>query len=175
MRCKLQRIKRFLTLKNFLLFKLVKTGLVTIILLGTYTAGAKAPIDPHATLVTSTMTTYMEKNHVPGAAVLLYVNGKPYAYYFGYADRDKKTPVTSDTIFEIGSVSKVMTTLLLAEAMKANKVHLSDPLTHYFSNVSLKNLATHTAGLPFNLPQKIKTQNDLSLYFKRAKLFCVLI
>lgn len=177
MRLTLQPIKRFLTLKNVLIIKLIKMSMVALFLLSAYAAGAKSTIDPHAELVTSTMTTYMEKHHVPGAAVLLYVKGKPYSYYFGYADRDKKIPVTRDTIFELGSISKVMTTLLLAEEMKANKLHLADPVTnyfqalpHYFSNVSLKNLATHTAGLPFNLPKKVKTQNDLSLYFKRARL-----
>ena len=68
-------------------------------------------------------------------------------------------PVDGDTVFEIASVTKVFTTLLLAEMAQRGEVALGDPLAAYLpSNVrvperkgrqiTLVDLATHTSGLP---------------------------
>lgn len=122
-------------------------------------------------IVKPAVTAFMEKNQVPGAAVILYVNSKPYAYYFGYANRDKKTPVNQNTIFELGSITKIMTSLLLAQEVDAAKVQLDDSVTPYlttlspaFEDITLLNLATHTAGLPLNTPDAIKTEHDWNKY-----------
>ena len=72
-----------------------------------------------------------------------------------------------NTLFEIGSITKVFTSLLLAEAVRENKAALDDPVsTHLtalkfkggspFHSITLSELATHTSGLP-RLP------GDLSL------------
>src|SRR5690242_6716589 len=63
-----------------------------------------------------------------------------------------------DTIFEIGSISKVFTSLLLADMVNRNEVALLDPAAQYLSGVSLPersgksisllDLATHYSGLP---------------------------
>ena len=56
------------------------------------------------------------------------------------------------TIFEIGSVTKVFTALLLADMAERGQVRLSDPAARYLPGgtgpVTLADLATHTAGLP---------------------------
>jgi D-alanyl-D-alanine-carboxypeptidase/D-alanyl-D-alanine-endopeptidase len=56
------------------------------------------------------------------------------------------------TIFEIGSVTKVFTALLLADMTERGQVRLSDPAARYLPGgtgpVTLADLATHTAGLP---------------------------
>lgn len=67
--------------------------------------------------------------------------------------------ITPDTPFEIGSISKVFTSLLLAESERAGKVSLDDPVAKYLlpandpdaaalSGITLLSLATHTSGLP---------------------------
>jgi serine-type D-Ala-D-Ala carboxypeptidase/endopeptidase len=56
------------------------------------------------------------------------------------------------TIFEIGSVTKVFTALLLADMAERGQVQLSDPAARYLPGasgpVTLADLATHTSGLP---------------------------
>jgi CubicO group peptidase (beta-lactamase class C family) len=56
------------------------------------------------------------------------------------------------TIFEIGSLTKVFTALLLADLAERGQVRLSDPAARYLpgaaGTVTLADLATHTAGLP---------------------------
>jgi len=54
-------------------------------------------------------------------------------------------------VFEMGSVTKVFTTLLLADLVQQNIVSLDDPVTRFFPDypsVTLRQLATHTSGLP---------------------------
>lgn len=68
-------------------------------------------------------------------------------------------PVDGDTIFEIGSITKVFTTLLLAEMAQCGEVGLDDPVAKYLPEtvrvperdgrqITLTDLATHTSGLP---------------------------
>jgi serine-type D-Ala-D-Ala carboxypeptidase/endopeptidase len=68
-------------------------------------------------------------------------------------------PLDGDTVFEIGSVGKVFTSLLLADMARRKQVSLEDPLAKYLpadvkvpqrggKSVTLVDLATHTSGLP---------------------------
>jgi D-alanyl-D-alanine-carboxypeptidase/D-alanyl-D-alanine-endopeptidase len=63
------------------------------------------------------------------------------------------------TIFEIGSVTKVFTALLLADMAERGQVRLSDPAARYLSGgtgpVTLADLATRTSGLP-RLPRGLR-------------------
>lgn len=152
------------------MMKMIKAVLLPLLLLLSLNAFAENG-DPHEAIVKQTITEYMEKNNIPGVAVELYVNGKPYSYYFGYADKDKKTPITKKTIFEVGSISKVMTSLLLAEEIDYSKMQLTDSVSKYipdlsqaFGDITLQSLATHTSGLSFNVPGNVKTQDDLKEY-----------
>lgn len=127
-------------------------------------------------LVNEVINNYMEKNHIPGVAVQLYIDGKPSSYYFGYANRDKKQPVTSQTIFELGSISKVMTSLLFAQEVDAAKMQLNDSLTKFMPNlpetyqdITLKSLATHTSGLPFKPPASVDSSKTLEQYLQTWK------
>jgi CubicO group peptidase (beta-lactamase class C family) len=67
--------------------------------------------------------------------------------------------ITADTIFEIGSITKVFTAELLADMVGHGEVALDDPVRKYLPNgatvpsrgrreITLADLATHTSGLP---------------------------
>jgi serine-type D-Ala-D-Ala carboxypeptidase/endopeptidase len=63
-------------------------------------------------------------------------------------------PVAEDAVFELGSVTKAVTGLLLADAVVRGEVALDTPLTDCLpaarprAPITLGELATHTAGLP---------------------------
>ncbi|RSK26116.1 class A beta-lactamase-related serine hydrolase [Bacillus sp. HMF5848] len=72
------------------------------------------------------------------------------------------------TIYEIGSITKVFTSSLLAKAIDENKIHLDDSITEYVPSLSdnkylmkdpitIRHLTTHTSGLP-SLPLKFTFQ-----------------
>lgn len=128
---------------------------------------AKSPTET----VNEVMQHYMGAHDVPGAAVILYIDGKPQAYYFGYANLETKQPITKDTIFELGSITKVMTSLLVAQEVDFAKIKLKDPITKYiptlpksFEGITVRSLATHTGGLPFQTPDAVKNRSDWEKY-----------
>lgn len=133
------------------------------------------PVDPYAALVGRSMAALMAKNNIPGAAVTLYVHGKPYSYQFGYVNNDKKYHVTKYTIFEIGSLTKIMTSLLFTQEIDYARMALTDSILKYipdlpaskFKNINMQSLATHTSGLPFSLPYHVRSGDDLDNFFAR--------
>lgn len=83
-------------------------------------------------------------------------------------------PVDADTGFEIGSVTKVFTTLLLAEMAGRGEVGLDDPVAMHLPatvhmptrdgrEITLTDLATHTSGLP-RLPENMAPSDDDNPY-----------
>ena len=69
--------------------------------------------------------------------------------------------VDGDTLFEIGSITKTFTSLLLLDTVRRGEVHLEDPVakylppevdtpTHDGKEITLLNLAVQDSGLPFN-------------------------
>lgn len=153
------------------MIKIMKYLFTTLILFTALTVNAASSVDPIKSLVTEAATQFMQENDVPGVSIQLYVNGEPHTYYFGYADPETEIPVTDKTIFEIGSISKVMTAILFAQQLDAAKMHLNDPIKKYlpnlndsFAKVTLQELATHTAGLAYNAPRRIQSQTELKSY-----------
>lgn len=130
-----------------------------------------AQVDPVGDVVKKSVAQFMTKNKVSGVAVELYVDGVPHSYTFGYANPQKQIPVSQKTIFEIGSISKVMTGILLAQEIDYNRMNLNDSVKKYvkdlpdnFKNIKLQDLATQTSGLPFNTPKSIQTKPELQKY-----------
>jgi CubicO group peptidase (beta-lactamase class C family) len=85
-------------------------------------------------------------------------NGRRVVVYGNLAKGDPR-PVDGDTIFEIGSISKVFTSLLLADMVKRKEVTLDDPAAKYLPEhvrmpersgraITLLDLSTHSSGLP---------------------------
>ena len=95
---------------------------------------------------------------------------------YGVCDQAGRRPVEGDTIFEIGSVTKVFTALLLADMVQRREVALSDPAGKYLPkglklpewkgrSIALVDLATHTSGLPF-WPADFPPLEDVPAYRK---------
>ncbi len=90
------------------------------------------------------------------------------ATYFAYGqtDRTDGRPVDERTLFEIGSITKVFTTTVLADMAEHGELRLTNVVQDYVPNgvtvpvrqaraMTLTHLATHTSGLPYmpdNLP-----------------------
>jgi CubicO group peptidase (beta-lactamase class C family) len=82
--------------------------------------------------------------------------------------------VDRETVFEIGSITKVFTSLLLADMVERGEVKLDDPVAKYLPAtvrvperdgrvITLQDLATHTSGLP-RLPTNLKPVNIANPY-----------
>src|SRR4051812_48483615 len=79
---------------------------------------------------------------------------------FGLANREARTPITPDTLFQIGSISKVMTAPLLHQFASEGRLKLSDRANDVFpalplpagNTISVQHLLDHVAGLPGDEP-----------------------
>ncbi|MGA9885699.1 MAG: serine hydrolase domain-containing protein [Candidatus Acidiferrales bacterium] len=102
---------------------------------------------------------------------------------YGHLDRGDARPLNGQTIFEIGSVTKVFTSLLLSEMVHRGKVTLNDPVAKFLPSdvkvperrgkqITLVDLATHTSGLP-RLPSNLTHRNIRNPYadYKVADLY----
>lgn len=120
----------------------------------------------------------LEKHGIPGMAIGLTIDGKRYFVEYGQASRKPQSSVTRDTLFELGSISKTFTATLAARAEVDGKLSLHDPVTKHLpelkgsalDRIRLLELATHTAGgFPLQLPDELKTREDLMSYFRNWK------
>ena len=127
------------------------------------------------TTVDAAVQPVMAKYGIPGMAVGITVAGKSYVFTYGVASTATRQPVTRDTLFEIGSISKTFTATLASYAQVMGNLSLADKTCKYlpalqgapFGNVSLLNLGTHTpGGLPLQVPENIKNNDELMRYFK---------
>jgi D-alanyl-D-alanine-carboxypeptidase/D-alanyl-D-alanine-endopeptidase len=104
----------------------------------------------------------------------------------GARDAGDPRPLTGDTEFEIGSVTKVFTSLLLADMVRRGQVALDDPAVKYLppgatlpvrngKAITLVDLATHTSGLP-RMPTNFTPANSSDPYadYDDAKLYAFL-
>jgi beta-lactamase class C len=147
---------------------LKKIVLLCIGLLINLSVFAKSYIVQQDVLVNTAIQSLMKKNKIPGVAVLLYANGKMNAYYFGEADPKRHINVSENTLFEIGSITKTFTGILLAKNVIENKMHFNDPIDtnanfNNLSKITLQELATHTSSLPYgieNLPYNASTSEE---------------
>jgi len=89
---------------------------------------------------------------------------------YGHLSQGDPRPLDGNADFEIGSVSKVFTALLLADMARTGEVSLTDPVEKYLPagvriperngrSITLLDLATHTSGLPF-MPDELPVYND---------------
>jgi len=114
-------------------------------------------IEPRAleSLVDGIIPAEMQKQQVPGAAFILVQNGRVVlAKGYGLADVARRKPVTPDTIFQIGSISKVFTGLAVVQLAERKELDLHTDVNRYLKHVRVPagpavtahHLLTHTAG-----------------------------
>ncbi|RYU95592.1 serine hydrolase domain-containing protein [Emticicia agri] len=77
---------------------------------------------------------------------------------YGYADKESNKPFTTNTIMNIGSISKTFTGVALMRAVEEKKLSLDEDINQYLpfkvinpycpnEKITLRHLATHTSGI----------------------------
>jgi len=115
---------------------------------------ARAQSAPTLAAVTDYVKAEMQRQHIPGLALLIAKEGKIVrAEGFGLANVELQVPVKPETIFQSGSVGKQFTATAVMMLVEEGKVGLDDPLTKYFpdapaswKDVTVRELLSHTAG-----------------------------
>ncbi|OQP86765.1 class C beta-lactamase [Rhizobium rhizosphaerae] len=117
----------------------------------------------------------VKEHAIPGLIVGITRNGKHSFYLSGLASKADRRAVTPDTLFELGSISKIFTVTLAALAEERGKLRLDDTLAQHLcagawttsGDLTLMDLATHrSGGLPLQVPNGIKTVDGLARWLK---------
>lgn len=107
----------------------------------------------YPTLIEDFMLSQVSENDFNGN-VLVAKEGKIiYKKSFGYADFDTKRLLNDSSVFELASVSKQFIAMGVLLLVQKRKIKLSDTLRQFFPqlpyhHITIKNLLTHTSGLP---------------------------
>ncbi len=127
-------------------------------LLLSHTASAQSVLPSNDSL-TRLLRPWVEQGLTMGLTVGMANRSNVRVTSMGHANEHGSAPATDSTIFEIGSVSKVLTGTLLADMVIRGEVSLDDPVRRYLPPtvhvpsrasraITLRDLATHTSGLP---------------------------
>ncbi|HLI50821.1 MAG TPA: serine hydrolase domain-containing protein, partial [Thermomicrobiaceae bacterium] len=100
----------------------------------------------------------MDQFKVPGMAVGILHEGVIGAHGYGIANIETDQPVSPDTIFQIGSISKIFTTTTIMTFVDEGKLDLDTPVVEYLPDlefadpeagnvITLRHLLSHTSGV----------------------------
>ena len=110
-----------------------------------------------ATMLNQIMQVKNEFNIAGLGLVIVDQQKSLYQAYQGLADRERKVPVSKDTVFRIGSITKTFTSLAVLHLVERGELSLQDPVAKYVKVLPYKNtypsspvriayLLEHTAG-----------------------------
>ena len=166
-------------IRLIILFKL-RSGLALAALSACFAASSSHAADDAARLraiVDQAVRPVIAEYDLPGLAVGITVDGKASFFNYGLASREDHTPVSENTLFELGSISKTFTATLAVYAQTTGKLSLDDHPGKYIPELkgtaidkaSLLNLGTYTAGgLPLQFPDEVPDDGMIA-YFQNWK------
>jgi len=97
----------------------------------------------------------MAKQRIPGVLLGVVRDGKIIrARGYGFANLELDVPVTTESVFQTGSVGKQFTATAIMMLVEAGKLGLDDSLVHFFPEgagvwrgITIRHLLTHTSGI----------------------------
>jgi D-alanyl-D-alanine carboxypeptidase len=108
--------------------------------------------------IQAALDTAISESGLPGAVLLIDSPRAHFAGASGYADLDTQTPLQSDDAFQIGSITKIFTAVLVLQLVEQGMLALDDPLATwlpdtaaalpYGDQITLRHLLQHTSGIP---------------------------
>ncbi|HWR72054.1 MAG TPA: serine hydrolase domain-containing protein, partial [Nitrospirota bacterium] len=160
----------------------VRMFIACIVCTSLLAACASAPIKPETTLpgdyeyakqyLTWLIKKEMKKFDVTGLSIALVDDQRVvWAEGFGYADKANKVPATPETVYRVGSISKLFTVTAAMQLAEQGRFDIDKPLQTYLPEFSIKSrfpdagpitprsIMTHHSGLPSDLIQGMWTKD----------------
>ena len=137
------------------------TGLVQLLLLSATVSAQTTGMDPaRLKAIPARMQAFVDEGTAAGFVTLLSRHGRiAQLSAVGYQDLETKTPMRTDTIFQIASMTKPVTSVGIMILVDEGKLALADPVEKYLPEfrgkaITIKHLLTHTSGMPGGGPAR---------------------
>lgn len=135
----------------------------------------------HALPVDAFVGRYMQQKQVSGMVVaIIHHNGPAEFHCYGVTDAKNRYPITPDTLFALGSLSKGTTAETIALLVNSGRLRWDDtlltllppgtPLSDDAKKITLLQLVTHTSGLP-RQPMNLLSLEHLLVYLSDGENF----
>ena len=120
-------------------------------------SAAQAPVDPQG--IDRVIEGRMQETGLVGLGAAIILDRKlVWSRGYGFADKQDAVPFTTDTVMNIGSISKPFTGVALMQAVEDGKLSLDEDINAYLpfkvfnpsfpdARITLRHLATHTSGI----------------------------
>ncbi len=130
-------------------------------------------------LLKSKISEFVKGKSRMGLIIGLIRGGKRFTFSYGHKSKEDKNPPDEHTVFEIGSITKTFTGVILADMILKKELYDTDPVSKFISKeklklpetdgkeITLKDLAMHISGIPAmpdNLGDFRKKENPFSDY-----------
>ncbi len=147
-------------------------------------SGAWASPPPEAQAADYLQQLYRSSS-TPGISVAVASKGRiVFSQGAGSVDLDNLVPATGTSVYNIGSVSKVITAVAILELVEQGKISLDDPIQKYVPSfpdkgapITLKHLLTHTSGIrhyrktDFPPTEDTENQRPFATFEEAIKIF----
>ena len=127
------------------LYKII-TIIITLFSLQNSTAQSQKKLNTYISLLN-------DNNRAMGGVTISRDNNVAYENYFGFSNIETKLDINKQTLFRIGSVTKMFTAVICFQLIEENKLKLEDTLEAFFpqatnaSKITIANLLSHRSGI----------------------------
>jgi beta-lactamase class C len=145
-------------------------------LCGPFSASASLIQQSFADVTDAIAASLMSEFRIPGLVIGVTRNGRRSFFSYGVSSRQTGQAATPETRFELGSISKVFTSMAAGLCVTEGRMGWSDPISLYLpeldgtpiGDATLLHLGTYTAGgLPLQFPEAVANETDALEYFRQ--------
>jgi len=163
-----------MSFRNLCCLAVLAAGFFSFLRSSAFGQAPKAAADMSDAEIRAILSGRLDPQRDTGIVAGLIHEGHTHVIAAGKAGPGNFRAMDGDTVFEIGSATKVFTAVLLADMMERGEMRLDDPAAKYLPSavripsrnnrqITLLDLATHTSGLP-RLPSNLNPKDPANPY-----------
>jgi CubicO group peptidase (beta-lactamase class C family) len=149
--------------------KILFSVIVVVLSFQSFTQSVEQKID-------ELLTAYSSQNKLNGAILVAQKGKVIYQKGFGFRNAEEKIPNDVNSIFQIGSITKQITSAVIMQLQQEGKLSVQDKLSKYFSGfangdkITIENLLTHTSGIYNYTNDTVIMKNDVTKHYSQEQM-----
>ena len=152
--------------------KILFSLIVVILSVESFAQSAEQKID-------ELLAAYTKENKLNGVVLVAQKGKVIYQKGFGYRNAEEKISNDVNSIFQIGSITKQITSAVIMQLQQEGKLSVHDKLSKYFSGftngdkITIENLLTHTSGIYNYTNDSVIMKNDVTKHYSQEQMLAL--